>query len=143
MARFRPIGVGALLLVVVLSLGCGGPTGAGGRGALASSDAGTPPELQRINTLLADLAARLKPGLVHVAVRRTAGGETRREEEDEPRRATGSGFVIDGSGLIGTNAHLGESAEKGQVRLSHGRRHTRRLVGRGNPVDPAPIPLER
>ena len=43
MARFRPIGVGALLLVVVLSLGCGGPTGAGGRGALASSDAGTPP----------------------------------------------------------------------------------------------------
>src|SRR5213592_3542898 len=63
MARFRPIGVGALLLVVVLSLGCGGPTGAGGRGALASSDAGTPPELQRINTLLADLAARLEPGL--------------------------------------------------------------------------------
>src|SRR5256886_17614992 len=100
MARFRPIGVGALLLVVVLSLGCGGPTGAGGRGALASSDAGTPPELQRINTLLADLAARLKPGLVHVAVRRTAGGETRREEGGEPRRAAGAGLVHRGSGRI-------------------------------------------
>src|SRR2546426_2007234 len=110
MARFRPIGVGALLLVVVLSLGCGGPTGAGGRGALASSDAGTPPELQRINTLLADLAARLKPGLVHVAVRRTAGGETRRGGEDEPRRATGSGVRIDGSRVTLSHAHAVASA---------------------------------
>src|SRR5437667_4219789 len=142
MARFRPVGVGALLLVVVLSLGGGGPTGAGGRGALASSDAGTPPELQRINTLLADLAARLKPGLVHVAVRRTAGGETRREEEDEPRRATGSGFVIDGSGLIVTNAHVVESAEKVQVRLSDGRRYTGSLVGRDNRVDLALIKIQ-
>src|SRR2546426_9547234 len=98
MARFRPIGVGALLLVVVLSLGCGGPTGAGGRGALASSDAGTPPELQRINTLLADLAARLKPRLVHVAVRRTAGGGTRRGGEGRARGAAGSGAPPDGRG---------------------------------------------
>src|SRR5947207_10655945 len=142
MARFRPIGVGALLLVVVLSLGCGGPSGVGGRGALASSDAGTPPELQRINTLLADLAARLKPGLVNVAVRRTEGGETRREEEDEPRRATGSGFVIDGSGLIVTNAHVVESAEKVQVRLSDGRRYTGSLVGRDNRVDLALIRID-
>src|SRR2546426_8387900 len=107
MARFRPIGVGALLLVVVLSLGCGGPTGAGGRGALASSDAGTPPELQRINTLLADLAARLKPGLVHVAVRRTAGGETRREGEDEPPRATRSGLGLGGGRALRANAPPG------------------------------------
>src|SRR5207245_10217190 len=112
MARVRPIGVGALLLVVVLSLGCGGPTGAGGRGALASSDAGTPPELQRINTLLADLAARLKPGLVHVAVRRTAGGETRREGEDEPRRATGSGLADDGSRGSRTESHVGQAGRE-------------------------------
>src|SRR2546426_5395624 len=109
MARFRPIGVGALLLVVVLSLGCGGPTGAGGRGALASSDAGTPPELQRINTLLADLAARLKPGLVHVAVRRTAGGETRRGGEDGPPPATGPGLLLARGGLLPTEAHPGWS----------------------------------
>src|SRR2546428_8789245 len=112
MARFRPIGVGALLLVVVLSLGCGGPTGAGGRGALASSDAGTPPELQRINTLLADLAARLKPGLVHVAVRRTAGGETRREGEDEPQGAHGSGLLIHGGRVIVAKNPLVRKAHK-------------------------------
>src|SRR5438132_12656532 len=126
MARFRPVGVVALLLVVVPSLGCAGPTGVGGRGPLATSDAGTPPELQRVNTLLADLAARLKPGLVHVAVRRTAGGETRRGEEDEPRRATGRGFVIDGRGPIVTDAHVAETAEAVQVRLRAGRRYTRR-----------------
>src|SRR2546430_15685219 len=113
MARFRPIGVGALLLVVVLSLGCGGPTGAGGRGALASSDAGTPPELQRINTLLADLAARLKPGLVHVAVRRTAGGETRREGGGEARRAARPGVFIAGRGGLVTHPPPGASAPKG------------------------------
>src|SRR2546425_5199325 len=118
MARFRPIGVCALLLVVVLSLGCGGPTGAGGRGALATSDAGAPPELQRINTLLADLAARLKPGLVHVAVRRTAGGETRRGEEDGPPRATGSGLGIRRGGPILAEAPPGGGAREVPGRVS-------------------------
>src|SRR2546428_12265242 len=107
MARFRPIGVGALLLVVVLSLGCGGLTGAGGRGALASSDAGTPPELQRINTLLADLAARLKPGLVHVAVRRTAGGATRRGGGGPAPRADRSGLRPRRGGGHLRDAHRG------------------------------------
>src|SRR3989442_3684811 len=133
MARFRPIGVCRLLPVGVLSLGCGGPTGAGGRGALATSDAGAPPELQRINTLLADLAARLKPGLVHVAVRRTAGGETRREEEDEPRRATGSGFVLDGGRLILTKAHRGGSGPKGHGRGSARTRCNRERLGPAQP----------
>src|SRR2546428_249109 len=116
--------------------------GAAAGGALASWDAGTRPELRRITPRLADRAARLRPGLGHVAVRRTAGGETRREEEDEPRRATGSGFVIDGSGLIVTNAHVVESAEKVQVRLSDGRRYTGTLVGRDNRVDLALIRID-
>src|SRR2546426_9424176 len=98
MARFRPIGVGALLLVVVLSLGCGGPTGAGGRGALATSDARAPPEPQRINTLLADLAARLKPGLVHVAVPRTAGGEAGRGGGGRAPRRRGRGACTGAGG---------------------------------------------
>src|SRR5438445_10479222 len=97
MAMSRPIAGVALLLVVALAFGCAGPTGAGGRGALATPTAGAPPDLQRVNTLLADLAARVKPGLVHVTVRRAMGSETKREEEDEPRPETGSGFVIDSS----------------------------------------------
>src|SRR5213078_2612101 len=84
----------------------------------------------------------VKPGLVHVTVRRVMGSETKQEEEDEPRRATGSGFVIDSSGLIVTNAHVVESAEKVQVRLSDGRRYTGSLVGRDNRVDLALIRID-
>jgi S1-C subfamily serine protease len=72
--------------------------------------------------LLAELAARLQPGLVYVRVQRsaTAKDEPSREEPGEPRRSTGSGFVIDPSGLIVTNAHVVESAGSVQVRLADG-----------------------
>src|SRR5207245_1243682 len=123
MAMSRPIAVVALMLAVASSFGCAGRTGADGRGALwrKASPTSAAPELQRVNTLLADLAERLRPGLVHVRVRRAAGSEAAGEEPGEPRRSTGSGFVIDPSGLIVTNAHVVEGAESIQVRLSGGR----------------------
>src|SRR5437763_4900834 len=142
MKMSRPIAGVALLLVVALAFGCAGPSASGGRGVLAAAAAGAPPGLPRVNTLLADLAARVKPGLVHVTVRRVMGSETKQEEEDEPRRATGSGFVIDSSGLIVTNAHVVEGAEKVQVRLSDGRRFTGALVGRDNRVDLALVRID-
>src|SRR5213594_1504533 len=144
MAMSRPIAVVALMLAVASSFGCAGRTGADGRGALwrKASPTSAAPELQRVNTLLADLAERLRPGLVHVRVRRAAGSEAAGEEPGEPRRSTGSGFVIDGGGLIVTNAHVVESAEKVQVRLSDGRRYTGSLVGRDNRVDLALIRID-
>src|SRR3989454_1408505 len=141
MAMSRPIAVVALMLAVASSFGCAGLTGADGRGALwrKASPTSAAPELQRVNTLLADLAERLRPGLVHVRVRRAAGSEAAGEEPGEPRRSTGSGFVIDPSGLIVTNAHVVEGAESIQVRLSDGRRFAGSLVGRDNRVDLALI----
>src|SRR5262244_3248683 len=56
------------------------------------------PELGRFNTLLADLAEQLKPALVHIRARRPAGKD-KEKDEDEPRRSTGSGFLIDPNGL--------------------------------------------
>src|SRR5712691_9416346 len=141
MAMSRPLAVVALMLAVASSFGCAGLTGADGRGALwrKASPTSAAPELQRVNTLLADLAERLRPGLVHVRVRRAAGSEAAGEEPGEPRRSTGSGFVIDPSGLIVTNAHVVEGAESIQVRLSDGRRFAGNLVGRDNRVDLALI----
>src|SRR5881296_1085909 len=144
MAMSRPIAVVALMLAVASSFGCAGRTGADGRGALwrKASPTSAAPELQRVNTLLADLAERLRPGLVHVRVRRAAGSEAAGEEPGEPRRSTGSGFVIDPSGLIVTNAHVVEGAESIQVRLSDGRRFAGNLVGRDARVDLALIKIQ-
>src|ERR671911_523037 len=58
------------------------------------------PELSRFNQLLADLADQLKPALVAVRVRRAPGKDKEEDSPAEPRRSSGSGFIIDPSGLI-------------------------------------------
>ena len=134
-----------LVTVIALASGCTGPsTGGGFKPWRESADASGAPELARINDLLADLAARLQPGLVYVRVQRTAAAkeEPSREEPSEPRRSTGSGFVIDPNGLIVTNAHVVESAGSIQVRLADGRRFPATVVGRDNRVDLALLKIE-
>jgi len=133
----------ALLAVVGLAIGCAGPsTSGGGKLWLESSGASAAPDLARVNGLLADLAAQLQPGLVHVRVQRTLKEEAPREEPGEPRRSTGSGFVIDPSGLIVTNAHVIEGASAIQVRLADGKRFQGKVVGRDNRVDLALLKIE-
>jgi len=134
-----------LVTVIALASGCTGPsTGGGLKPWRESADHSGAPELARINDLLADLAARLQPGLVYVRVQRTAAAkeEPSREEPSEPRRSTGSGFVIDPNGLIVTNAHVVESAGSIQVRLADGRRFPATVVGRDNRVDLALLKIE-
>jgi serine protease Do len=100
------------------------------------------PELSRFNLLLADLADQLKPALVHVRVRRAPGQERDEDGPGEPRRSTGSGFIIDPGGLIVTNAHVVEDADWLQVRLADGRRFTGKVVGHDNRVDLALVRIE-
>src|SRR5689334_5818907 len=103
----------------------------------------TPPaELTRFNQLLADLAERLKPALVYVTVRRTPGRDRDDDGPGEPRRSSGSGFIIDPGGLIVTNAHVVEEADWIQVRLADGRRFPAKVMGRDARVDMALIKLE-
>jgi serine protease Do len=101
-----------------------------------------PPELSRFNQLLADLADQLKPALVHVQVRRTPGQERDDDSPGEPRRSTGSGFLIDPGGLIVTNAHVVENADWLQVRLADGRRFPGRVVGQDARVDLALVRID-
>jgi serine protease Do len=134
-----------LVALVAFASGCSGPsTASGPKPWRESTDITVAPELRRINDLLADLAARLQPGLVYVRVQRATGAkdEPSREEPSEPRRSTGSGFVIDPSGLIVTNAHVVESAGTIQVRLADGRRFPATVVGRDNRVDLALLRIE-
>jgi serine protease Do len=134
-----------LVAVIAFASGCSGPsTAVGPKLWRDNADTAVAPELGRINDLLADLAARLQPGLVYVRVQRAtpAKDETPREEPGEPRRSTGSGFVIDPSGLIVTNAHVVESAGVIQVRLADGRRYPATVVGRDSRVDLALLKIE-
>src|SRR6266540_5778072 len=84
------------------------------------------PELARFNDLLAGLAESLKPAIVHVRVRRS--GPVKDDQEGEPRRAAGTGFIIDPDGIIITNAHVVEGANSVQVRLFDGRRFGARVM---------------
>jgi serine protease Do len=136
-----------LLALVAFTSGCSGPsTAAGPKPWQESPDTAAPPELGRVNDLLADLAERLRPGLGYVRVQRATTSlkdEPAREDPREPRRATGSGFIIDPSGLIVTNAHVIESAGQIQVRLQDGRRFPATVVGRDNRVDLALLRIDR
>ena len=100
-----------------------------------------PPELARFNDLLADLAQRLKPAIVHVRVRRETPPAEEGQEPQE-RRASGSGFIIDPEGVIVTNAHVVEDVTSAQVRLFDGRRFTGKVIGRDTRVDLALLKLD-
>ena len=134
-----------LLALVALASGCSGPsTAAEPRLWRESADTSAAPDLARVNGLLADLAERLLPGMVQVRVQRAGASrdEPVREEPGAPRRSTGSGFVIDPSGLIVTNFHVIESAGQIQVRLADGRRLPATVVGRDNRVDLALLKID-
>jgi serine protease Do len=130
-----------LSLIVALLASISGPLGAEETRYWREDQAVTPaPELGRFNTLLADLAEQLKPALVHIRARRPAGKD--KDDDAEPRRSTGSGFIIDPSGLIVTNAHVVEDADYLQIRLADGRRFTGKVIGQDARVDLALVRVE-
>jgi serine protease Do len=133
----------ALIATVALSVAPSGAQTGSPASTAGTAPASVPPELARFNQLLADLADRLKPALVHIRVRRAnAPKEEEQESPGDPRRSSGSGFVIDASGLIATNAHVIEGANWIQVRLFDGRRFTATVLGRDTRVDVAVIRID-
>jgi serine protease Do len=104
-----------------------------------------PPEIVRLNDYLSQLAERLKPGLVQVRVRRAPREPASQEAPPAPeerRRASGSGFLIREDGLLLTNAHVVEGAERIDVTLSNGRRFVGRLQGYDSRVDLALVKID-
>ena len=102
------------------------------------------PELARFNELLSSLAERMKPALVQIRVNRAGDAKERDEGRapDEPRRSTGSGFMISPNGLLVTNAHVVENAKSIQVRLGDGRRFQGEVLGRDAGVDLAIVRIK-
>jgi serine protease Do len=132
------------IVLVAFSLLIGAaPLGAADAPTKAAPAPAVAPELARFNDLLAGLAESLKPGLVHVRVRRAAVSKEREADpEGEPRRSSGSGFIVQPDGVIVTNAHVVEGANSVQVRLFDGRRFLARVLGKDNRVDLAVLKID-
>jgi serine protease Do len=135
-----------VLLALVLSLLCIGPgvSLAADEPTKVAPAPGVAPELARFNDLLAGLAESVKPAIVHVRVRRPTVVRDRDKDnqEGEPRRSAGSGFIIAADGVIVTNAHVVEGANSVQVRLFDGRRFMARVLGKDSRVDLAVLKID-
>ncbi len=137
---------GVLLLVVSL-LGLAGCASSAIGGPLwqEGTAGAVPTEIARLNEHLGQLAERLKPGLVQVRVHRAQPPASEGAEPappEEPRAASGSGFLIRDDGLVVTNAHVVVGAARIQVRLQDGRRFQGKLIGKDSRVDLALVKIE-
>ncbi|MGH9254531.1 MAG: trypsin-like peptidase domain-containing protein [Vicinamibacterales bacterium] len=106
----------------------------------------------------ADIAERLNPAVVNIDA--TVRGESpprrrspfpnapdlyerpQRDPRDAPRRGAGTGFIIDAGGLILTNHHVVEGADRITVRLTDGRQMRAEPVGSDSDTDIALIKIE-
>jgi serine protease Do len=111
-------------------------------------------------TSFADIAERLNPAVVNIdAVQRGNRGARRRfgmqlpdspdmfdrqsdQNREGPRRGSGTGFVIDPSGLILTNHHVIVDADRIMVRLTDGRNLRGERIGSDPDTDIALIKVE-
>jgi serine protease Do len=108
----------------------------------------------------ADIAEHLNPAVVNIdAVQRGSGRNRRRlgmqlpdspdmfdrqseRDREGPRRGSGTGFIIDQSGLILTNHHVIVDADRIMVRLQDGRNLRARRIGSDPDTDIALIQVE-
>jgi serine protease Do len=66
----------------------------------------------------------------------------RRQLPSRPVYAVGSGFIVDKSGYVMTNAHVIDNAARITVRLDSGEEYQARLVGRDDETDLAVLKIE-
>ncbi len=146
MTDFAPRRVAVVAVLVALLAGCAAPSQAQTTPPppivwKEGAGSGAAPELVRFNQLLADLADRLRPSLVHVRVERAASKDDAGEER-EGRRASGSGFIVDERGYVVTNEHVIDGADKIHVRIADGRRVPAKVIGKDRRVDLALLKIE-
>jgi len=125
----RALGCLALLPVV----GCGSPPAQAQRGAMLSAL----PDF-------ADLAERILPAVVNIAVTSEQRGEIppelrgtpferyfrdRFRGRGQPVQGAGSGFIVDPSGLVVTNNHVIGNGGRVVISLQNGQEYQARLVG--------------
>ena len=119
----------------------------------------TPTAVPAAEGSFADIAERLNPAVVNIdATSRGADRQRRRpsllpdepepfgrpqpRDRDGPRRGAGTGFIIDAGGLILTNHHVIEGADRIMVRLADGGTLRAERIGSDPDTDIALIKIE-
>ena len=143
------------LIFLLIGLGIGVDTNHGGL-SFGDSAAQEPKPATTARGLpdFVALAKRLKPGVVNISTTQinkredtpNSFGQNDRFGAPSPReqfkqRSLGSGFIIESDGLILTNFHVVDNAEKITVRLLDGRELTGRVVGTDQKTDIALVKI--
>lgn len=101
-------------------------------------------------TDVAGLAERLKPTVVNITTSHISRGTPRDrfpfgapfQGQERRSKSLGTGFIIDPSGLIVTNAHVIAGADDIRVRLSDDREFDARVIGKDSKLDLALLRLD-
>lgn len=112
---------------------------------------------EKLSASFAEVARIVEPAVVNIDTKGkvpdvTAKGEKensddilesfRRQIQQRPMRAVGSGFIVDKAGYILTNAHVIEDAARIIVRLDSGEEYTGQVVGIDTETDLAVLKID-
>jgi serine protease Do len=114
---------------------------------------------ERLSDSFADIAKRVEPAVVSIDTKgkmptavpqaqNAPGGSDdileffRRQMPRRPVYSVGSGFIVDKSGYIMTNAHVVEDAVKINVKLESGDEYTARVIGTDEETDLAILKID-
>ena len=135
-------------------------TAAGGAASLALADTADVPSIRESHAIaapasafqpltvgtgsLADLVEAVSPSVVQIeaASDQERGFEAFYGQPGPAKRAQGSGFVIDASGLVITNNHVIDGASQVRVKLSDGREMPGLVLGRDPKTDLAVVRIQ-
>jgi serine protease Do len=151
--RISNLSIAALLLMFVGGLAVAQPTEPAGRSQLTVSSA------SRLSDSFAEVAKMVEPAVVSIdaktktseaaARNRSAPSESddimeffRRQLPRRPVYSVGSGFIIDPTGHILTNAHVIDNAAKIVVRLYNGEEFPATLIGKDEETDLAVLKID-
>lgn len=145
-----------LYFAIFVSLAFGAANGVSAQTSPATTAKAVTPEM--LSASFAEVAKRVEPAVVNIDTKGKVPDTVAKEEKPEgniedlldflrrqqrrPASAVGSGFIVDKSGYILTNAHVIEDSSKITVRLQSGEEFVAKVIGSDEETDLAVLKIE-
>lgn len=123
----------ASLVIALIAGGVGATIGRTSTSNISASFVSTENAVERAPGSIANLAARVIPGVVSISVEAAGGSDT------------GSGFFLSSDGYVLTNNHVVDAAANGgtiTVAISNGKKYSAKIVGRDASYDLAVLKMD-